>query len=81
MNTSEFLANHGWRKIGQTGGIKYWDHPNHQPDERGAFTTTDAVRHQKDYEKDGVCSCSMDVIFAGYDTRPSYGGGPDDQER
>lgn len=54
----EYLLNHGWRIIGRTGGIVYWDHPQHQPDRHGAFTTTDARRHQREYESAGnVCDC------------------------
>lgn len=54
---SDYLISHGWRQIGRRGGIKFWDHPNHQSDTRGAFTTQDAYRHQRDFENDGCCDC------------------------
>ena len=62
MSTSTFLIERGWRNIGTARGhsertpIKYWDHPNHQPDRHGAFTTTSAAQHQKEADKYG-CDC------------------------
>lgn len=57
MKPSEYLIRNGWRLIGKQGSIKYWDHRDHQPDARGAFTTTDAAEHQKIFDKDGWCDC------------------------
>ena len=57
VKASEYLSGNGWRCIGWRGSIRYWDHPNHQPDVRGAFTTTDASEHQKEFEKNGWCNC------------------------
>lgn len=54
---TEYLKEKGWRQIGSQGSIKYWDHPRHQPNERGAFITTDAFAHQKEYDKNGWCDC------------------------
>lgn len=51
-----FLLQHGWRQIGNRGSIKYWDHAEHQPNRRGAFTTTDAFKHQRESFKNG-CDC------------------------
>ena len=53
----KFLTDRGWRRIGAQGSIGYWDHPEHQPDRRGAFTTTDAFKHQQQFEKDHCCDC------------------------
>ena len=57
VRPSEYLSGKGWRCIGRQGSIRYWDHPNHQPDMRGAFTTTDAAEHQEEFEKNGWCNC------------------------
>lgn len=60
MTTGEFLTANGWRLIGTStngyGLTKYWDHPHHQPVERGAFTTSDAIAHQKESQQSG-CDC------------------------
>lgn len=54
------LIAHGWRRIGtkrhKYGFIHYWDHPDHQPDKHGAFTTTEAQIHQREFEAGG-CDC------------------------
>lgn len=54
LTLSEYLESKGWRLIGtqrnQYGLTKYWDHSDHQPERRGAFTTVDAVAHQKQSE-------------------------------
>lgn len=61
MTNRKFLAVHGWRLIGSrfNGLIEtyYWDHPQHQPDERGAFTTNTAVNHQRMVLKNCGCDC------------------------
>ena len=60
MTNPGFLKKNGWRQIahgkGEYRNINYWDHPNHQPDRSGAFTTTDAARHQKEFANGG-CDC------------------------
>lgn len=60
MTDSEWLEQRGWRCIGKQrngyGQTKYWDHLAHQPERRGAFTTTHAVQHQKQSERHG-CDC------------------------
>lgn len=58
--TRKYLESRGWRKIGSRrngyGVTHYWDHLDHQPERRGCFTTTDAIRHQKDSDSSG-CDC------------------------
>lgn len=55
-----YLAAKGWTEIGQRrnkyGMTRYWHHPQHQPDRHGAFTTTDAIAHQREADKYG-CDC------------------------
>jgi len=57
----EFLLSHGWRRISKRNwvyrGTVYWDHLSHQPNEHGAFTTTEAVKHQKAFNYSGWCDC------------------------
>jgi len=55
--TKDWLLERGWRHIGNQGSAQLFDHPRHQPDRRGCFTTIDAIKHQKQYEKDGCCDC------------------------
>lgn len=73
MTTSatEILTKSGWRLIGRRrngyGWTRYWDHPEHQPSRRGAFTTTDAMHHQQIAANEG-CDCiraipAMDAAF------------------
>ena len=56
------LKARGWREIGTmphpagASPIRYWDHPDHQPDLRGAFTTTEARLHQRQADREG-CDC------------------------
>jgi hypothetical protein len=57
ITPSERLVLVGWRQIGSRGSIKFWDHPEHQPAERGAFTTTDALEHQIEVEMNCHCDC------------------------
>ena len=59
---SQYLASHGWRQIGAQGSIRYWDHPCHQPDVRGSFTTTDAAAHQKAFDANGCCDCLKEPV-------------------
>ncbi len=58
--TNKQLRDRGWRKIGTqrvgAGVAILWDHPNHQPDVHGCFTTTDAKDHQRTADKRG-CDC------------------------
>lgn len=62
VTPSEYLREHGWRQIGAQGSIRYWDHPCHQPDSRGAFTTIDAASHQKEFDKNGWCDCIKEAV-------------------
>lgn len=61
MTQPEYLKSKGWRQIGsehtEVGEIFYWDHPDHQPDERGAFTTQDAAHHQRKLDRGIQCDC------------------------
>lgn len=56
-----YLESTGWRKyaagLGEYRNVNLWDHPCHQHNERGGFTTTEAVAHQKEYEKNGHDDC------------------------
>ena len=67
---SLWLKERGWRLIGtgerltpyiarvsHRGSDPFWDHLLHQPLRNGAFTTAQAVAHQKKYEKDRGCDC------------------------
>lgn len=58
--SAEQLIKNGWRCIGTKrdayGLMKLWDHPDHQPDKHGAFTTVDAFLHQRQSLKEG-CDC------------------------
>lgn len=59
--TDEYLIAKGWRRIGKRtndgGWAHFWDHPDHQPDEHGAFTKTDAVNHQLRIDQGLGCDC------------------------
>ena len=57
MRPSQYLISTGWRQVGFIHGAKLWDHPAHQPDSRGCFTTHDALNHQKQFERDKGCDC------------------------
>lgn len=60
LKNDELLLSNGWHMIGQKryehGTVQYWDHPDHQPDVHGAFTKTDALKHQRRSSKYG-CDC------------------------
>ena len=60
-DSDSYLRERGWRRIGQRrnqhGVTHYWDHPDHQPLEHGAFTKSSALDHQRTVEKDGICDC------------------------
>ena len=61
MTPHEFLISHGWRFVGTKKGqhgqtSKFFDHPEHQHD-WGMFTTSDGMKHQKDFMKHGTCDC------------------------
>lgn len=55
--THKILIENGWRFIGTEGYARLWDHPNHQHDFHGCFTTVDAIAHQKSSLKMGGCDC------------------------
>ncbi len=55
--SKEFLISKGWRNIGKIRSAILWDHKEHQPNRRGAFTTLAAIRHQKFFDKNHTCSC------------------------
>jgi hypothetical protein len=52
---TECLVSAGWKQIGTHGSkygkIQYWDHPDHNDGTRGALTRGDALRIQKDLDK------------------------------
>ena len=60
VDASGLLSN-GWRHVASQRGryhnINYWDHPQHQHDKHGFFTTSAAIAHQQQYERDGCCDC------------------------
>lgn len=64
---SEYLQSKGWRKVGERGGMKYWDHPDHQPARHGCFITFDAVSHQRNLDKGWICACIPHEPEAGRD--------------
>lgn len=61
MTPTDYLQQHGWILIKDDSGkyhnIKYWNHPDHQPNRRGMFTTSKAEAHQKMLDSGGRCQC------------------------
>jgi hypothetical protein len=50
MTADEYLASKNWRRLNPKANKMqphYWDHPDHQPNLHGAFTTRDAVEAPK----------------------------------
>ena len=69
-DTDQYLIDNGWifvKKVKLTGPFmnsyaSLWSHPDHQSTdpngrERGFFTRSDALHHQKVVEKQGGCDC------------------------
>ena len=56
-----YLISMGWRQVGFIHSAKLWDHLAHQPDSRGCFTTMDALKHQKQIERDKWCDCIKSI--------------------
>lgn len=52
---TELLLSAGWKRIGsgghKYGRIEYWDHPDHNDGTRGAIVRGEALRIQKDIDR------------------------------
>jgi hypothetical protein len=67
MNDADYLVSKGWRLVRKINGYsptqgervnwQAWEHPDHQPDERGFFQKGEAVAHQKRLDKGFTCDC------------------------